>query len=251
MSVGAFFARRVRRLLPMLALTLSLDVRARHRAAQPARRRSRHCEDRCRCGAARTPTRSWRAADDYFALAPESNALLHTWSLSVEEQFYLVLPLVVLVGLARCVVGRLGWAPTRRPRCWRSQHSARSPSSSCSHAAGSSTRPQLSGSARRRHLPSTARPCGRGSSWWGRPLRSNAYCVALLFPAVALTVDGRGGAGGDHPARRSCSPGADGLGRPVHAAAGRSALRRCWRRARRARRLRPWCLSNCRHGGDR
>jgi len=38
---------------------------------------------------------------DYFAAATEANPLLHTWSLSVEEQFYLVWPLALGVLLRR------------------------------------------------------------------------------------------------------------------------------------------------------
>jgi peptidoglycan/LPS O-acetylase OafA/YrhL len=34
---------------------------------------------------------------DYFSTFGESQSLLHTWSLSVEEQFYLILPILVLV----------------------------------------------------------------------------------------------------------------------------------------------------------
>ncbi|MFT4636792.1 MAG: peptidoglycan/LPS O-acetylase OafA/YrhL [Verrucomicrobiales bacterium] len=37
---------------------------------------------------------------DYFAMPPDAQPLLHCWSLSVEEQFYLVFPLVLL-GLMR------------------------------------------------------------------------------------------------------------------------------------------------------
>ncbi len=36
--------------------------------------------------------------DGYFATTTELNPLLHTWSLSVEEQFYIVLPAALLVG---------------------------------------------------------------------------------------------------------------------------------------------------------
>lgn len=46
---------------------------------------------------------NWKFATDivgYFDIGNESNPLLHTWSLGVEEQFYLLVPLVVTIGLA-------------------------------------------------------------------------------------------------------------------------------------------------------
>lgn len=46
----------------------------------------------------------WKESD-YFALAAEEKPLLHTWSLGVEEQFYLLFP-VVLVLLVRFVRAR-------------------------------------------------------------------------------------------------------------------------------------------------
>jgi peptidoglycan/LPS O-acetylase OafA/YrhL len=39
----------------------------------------------------------WRTSG-YFDLAAESKPLLHTWSLGVEEQFYLILPIVIMLG---------------------------------------------------------------------------------------------------------------------------------------------------------
>jgi peptidoglycan/LPS O-acetylase OafA/YrhL len=41
-----------------------------------------------------------RSSDSYFSVPPESNALLNTWSLSVEEQFYLAFPALLLLGWA-------------------------------------------------------------------------------------------------------------------------------------------------------
>jgi peptidoglycan/LPS O-acetylase OafA/YrhL len=37
-------------------------------------------------------------SSDYFALAAEYKPLLHTWSLAVEEQFYVIYPLILLAG---------------------------------------------------------------------------------------------------------------------------------------------------------
>jgi len=45
---------------------------------------------------------NWKFATDivgYFDIGNEANPLLHTWSLGVEEQFYLLVPLVVTIGL--------------------------------------------------------------------------------------------------------------------------------------------------------
>jgi len=45
---------------------------------------------------------NWKFATDivgYFDIGNEANPLLHTWSLGVEEQFYLLVPLIVTIGL--------------------------------------------------------------------------------------------------------------------------------------------------------
>lgn len=49
----------------------------------------------------------WETSD-YFATTSELKPLLHTWSLSVEEQYYLIFPLI-LAFVLRKKAGRLGW----------------------------------------------------------------------------------------------------------------------------------------------
>jgi peptidoglycan/LPS O-acetylase OafA/YrhL len=47
----------------------------------------------------------------YFHPTTETNALLHTWSLSVEEQFYFIFPLLLLVAFAVSRRWRARWVP--------------------------------------------------------------------------------------------------------------------------------------------
>ncbi|HLI83425.1 MAG TPA: acyltransferase family protein, partial [Bryobacteraceae bacterium] len=93
-----FYARRVRRLLPAAALTLAttLLIGAAILAPQEV-----IFAGRAGRAAAVYLSNVFFAinAADYFAPNVKTNPLLHTWSLAVEEQFYLFWPLLILLGL--------------------------------------------------------------------------------------------------------------------------------------------------------
>lgn len=93
----AFYARRARRLMPALLLMVAIVCVLGELLLAPA--------DRPAQGLAAITASLWIsnlhfafAELDYFGSGAESNLFLHTWSLGVEEQFYLVWP--ALLGLA-------------------------------------------------------------------------------------------------------------------------------------------------------
>lgn len=94
----AFWARRACRLLPALLLVLGAVLAAGWVLLLPDEYRmlGRHV----RGGAMYLSNFVLARESGYFDVAAEAKPLLHLWSLAIEEQFYLVLPLVV-VGLGR------------------------------------------------------------------------------------------------------------------------------------------------------
>src|SRR5262249_19906401 len=106
-----FYARRIKRLLPALLLcvlvTSLLFVLLTTRPAPT----TFHTGAWALVGAANIAL--FRNSTDYFSLDARLNPFTHTWSLGVEEQFYLFFPLLVgLAGLAaigRRPFGRRPW----------------------------------------------------------------------------------------------------------------------------------------------
>jgi peptidoglycan/LPS O-acetylase OafA/YrhL len=97
---GRFYARRARRLLPALTLTVLVTVMAGALIYPPSEVTQGGLATTAMSTAAYVSNLFFvRWGDDYFAPSPEKNPLLHTWSLSVEEQFYLVWPLFVIFAL--------------------------------------------------------------------------------------------------------------------------------------------------------
>ena len=97
-NLPAFYARRARRLLPASALALLVTVIATYVIYSPIEQ----------AGLPQTAFATAcyvsnlyfaRTATEYLRAGVETNPLLHTWSLGVEEQFYLAWPLLVMVAL--------------------------------------------------------------------------------------------------------------------------------------------------------
>lgn len=94
-SYADFYARRVRRIFPALCLVLlaCLAFGALYTYPGDLRQLGKHVA----AGAAFVSNVVlWKEAD-YFDAASEAKPLLHLWSLGVEEQFYLLWPIVVVL----------------------------------------------------------------------------------------------------------------------------------------------------------
>ncbi|MBM3675002.1 MAG: acyltransferase [Actinobacteria bacterium] len=105
--LGGFWARRARRLLPALAGVLVGVSLYALLVAEPSEL------DRIRAEAFATVAyaANWRAVftgHDYWSLFQTPSPLEHTWSLAIEEQFYVVWPLVI--------VGLLAWWKRSTPK---------------------------------------------------------------------------------------------------------------------------------------
>lgn len=109
---GTFYLRRFKRLTPALALVVGVTATMSALALSPLGPQQTAAKTAM---GAMVLAANWAVATTtggYFDAAAETNPLLNTWTLSVEEQFYLVFPAILA----------LGWFLA--PKSWRLKHMA-------------------------------------------------------------------------------------------------------------------------------
>jgi peptidoglycan/LPS O-acetylase OafA/YrhL len=97
LDLTKFYFRRIRRLLPALATT-SIGVALAAILANPIGTQVTTALTGIATSLFVANGYLYRSAPGYFSPGAEFNPMLHTWSLAVEEQFYFVFPLLLVLG---------------------------------------------------------------------------------------------------------------------------------------------------------
>jgi peptidoglycan/LPS O-acetylase OafA/YrhL len=95
---AAFYLRRFKRLTPALALVVAVTVAAALLVLSPLGPQQTVAKTGLGAMLISANVVITQASGDYFDAPAAANPLLHTWSLSVEEQFYLAFPLILMIG---------------------------------------------------------------------------------------------------------------------------------------------------------
>jgi len=114
-SLGDFYARRVRRLLPLATLVLAATAAATYVLVPPIDRKGVAGDI---VGSALWSA-NWRFAAEstQYMADTDKSPVLHYWSLAVEEQFYVVWPLLLLLVVGGSGVALRNWPMAHRRIC--------------------------------------------------------------------------------------------------------------------------------------
>lgn len=104
-NLSAFYARRARRLLPAAALMIMVTLLLAQTFYPPQELISL-AKDALTTSLYSSNLWFAHNATDYLAADADKSPFLHTWSLSVEEQFYLAWPLLLMVALRNAQPGQ-------------------------------------------------------------------------------------------------------------------------------------------------